>query len=52
VSGSVKRHKAIFGEGYNSIAELLEAAREEYAVSQLIEEATALYEAEELPMAV
>ena len=43
---------AIHGEGYNSIEELLEAAREEYAVSQIIEEATALYEElEELEMA-
>jgi len=48
---SLIRHKAIYGEGYNSIEELLDAAREEYAVSQVIEEATALYEAEELPMA-
>lgn len=47
---SLIRHKAIHGESYNSIEELLDAAREEYAVSQVIEEATALYEAEELPM--
>ena len=44
--------KPINGEGYNTVEELLEAAREEYAVSQVIEEATALYgELEELEMA-
>lgn len=47
-----KDTKPINGEGYNTVEELLEAAREEYAVSQLIEEATALCgELEEFKMA-